>query len=122
MLRALHWGMSAAILVASPTSTLHYYVVTSRACMPGTCWGQYSYSAVVRVDGEPIAPATIRDTARVTVLCRTDPGFDGRSLRCAAVRNEERMLDTARRWARAWATAADERYADSMAEREGEEV
>lgn len=116
--------MSQVELIDS-VGTTKYYVVTSQAKMPNSCWGRYCYSAVIRVDGD-YRPTQIRDTQTATVLRRTIPGFDGRTSRCAAERNRARMIDRAL-WLAGLersrrADSADAGYIESLAERSGEDL
>lgn len=104
----------------------HYFVVQSRSCMPNSCWGRYSHSAVVAVDGEYREPAAIRDTRAQSVLWDSGPGFDGSPMRCAAAKAYENALDLARTYARnrraRLAAEADKAVAEALAKRSGEDL
>jgi hypothetical protein len=118
--------MSSVTLVAA-VGLRRYYVIQSASRMPNSCWGRYSHSAVVRVTGiDAPRPTAIRETATAHVCYDSGPGFDGRSIRCAAYRAYEHAIDLARSYADAYrtrlATDADQAYAASLEERSGEDL
>jgi hypothetical protein len=72
-----------------------YHIMTSQAKMPSKCWGRYTYSAVVSVRRGGRVPRQIRNTRDAIVIFASNPGFAGKTDRCAAERFHERAVEIA---------------------------
>lgn len=69
----------------NPVIKTEFRVVTSRACMPNSCWGTYTNTAVMEcLPGMPPRMISRRAVACVRIVSKLGPSFEGKTKRCAA--------------------------------------